>query len=91
MKLETLADSHGYAYPFVLRAGPWKVGDHVAYTTESIRQAIADKATRRKWRGVILSCSGNPETPTGRASFLVLDPTGEVFYQHPYFLRKLGR
>lgn len=91
MKINTLVSdckAPWAEYPFVLRAGPWQVGDHVAYTREHIRSG----AGNGKWRGVILSCSGNPNTSAGRTNFLVLDrATGEVWYQHPHFLRKLGR
>lgn len=94
MNIETLKDSNGREYPFQTHSGPWRVGDRVAYAAEYVNVGNylkSERAARRRWRGVIVSCRD-----TG--GFLVMDAfgcglttEGRVYAQHAVFLRKLGR
>lgn len=94
MIVETMTDSTGHTYQFQTHAGPWRVGDHVAYTREYAtcpNYLKSEQASRRRWRGVIVSCRD-------RGGFLVMDAfgfnlttEGQVFAQYPHVLRKLGR
>jgi len=89
MKLERLQGPHE-TYPFVPYAGPWRVGDRVAYTREYCDAARGkERAARKRWRGVIISCSCGG---TMLSSFLVFEgaPTFETWAQHPHVLRLIS-